>query len=161
MSCKKREKKRTEGRRLPPGDTVTYILTASRPPSRPAHLLARPALGACVSHVRILASGFSPRRNLRRRAVQRDRSGDRQTDRAHTMLLCFLSSSCSQFKSFCCVTPAALFIFHLHPGSCVLTQSCPILCGSMDCSPPASCVHGIFQVRKLEWVTISHFRGPF
>ena len=27
----------------------------------------------------------------------------------------------------------------------------------MDCSPPASSVHGIFQARMLEWVTISYF----
>ena len=25
----------------------------------------------------------------------------------------------------------------------------------MDCSPPGSCVHEIFQVRMLEWVAIS------
>ena len=38
-------------------------------------------------------------------------------------------------------------------GVCVLVaQSCPILCDPMDCSPPASSVHGIFQARILEWV---------
>ena len=25
----------------------------------------------------------------------------------------------------------------------------------MDCSPPGSCVHGIFQARVLEWVAIA------
>ena len=29
----------------------------------------------------------------------------------------------------------------------------------MDCSPPCSCVHGILQARKLEWVAISFSRG--
>ena len=29
----------------------------------------------------------------------------------------------------------------------------------MDCSPPGSSVHGIFQVRILEWVAISSSRG--
>ena len=29
----------------------------------------------------------------------------------------------------------------------------------MDCSPPGSSVHGIFQARILEWVTISFSRG--
>ena len=29
----------------------------------------------------------------------------------------------------------------------------------MDCSPPGSSVHGIFQARILEWVAISSFRG--
>ena len=30
-------------------------------------------------------------------------------------------------------------------------QSCPTLCDPMDCSPPGSSVHGIFQARVLEW----------
>ena len=34
----------------------------------------------------------------------------------------------------------------------LLAQSCPTLCDSMDCSPPDSSVHGILQVRILEWV---------
>ena len=29
----------------------------------------------------------------------------------------------------------------------------------MDCSPTGSCVHGMSQVRILEWVNISFFRG--
>ena len=33
-------------------------------------------------------------------------------------------------------------------------------CNLLDCSPPSSSVHGIFQVRILEWVAISSFRGP-
>ena len=35
-----------------------------------------------------------------------------------------------------------------------LLQSCPILCDPTDCSPPSSSVHGILQVRMLEWVAI-------
>ena len=31
----------------------------------------------------------------------------------------------------------------------------------MDCSPPGSSVHGIFQARILEWVAISSSRGSF
>ena len=34
-------------------------------------------------------------------------------------------------------------------------QSCPILCDSMDGSPPGSPVPGILQARTLEWVAIS------
>ena len=34
-------------------------------------------------------------------------------------------------------------------------QSCPTLGDSMDCSPPGSSVHGIFQARVLEWVAIA------
>ena len=33
---------------------------------------------------------------------------------------------------------------------------CPTLCDPMDCSPPVSSVHGIFQARILEWLAISH-----
>ena len=33
------------------------------------------------------------------------------------------------------------------------------LWGPMNCSPPGSSVHGIFQARLLEWVAISSFRG--
>ena len=36
-----------------------------------------------------------------------------------------------------------------------VTQSCPTLCNPMDCSPPSSSVHGIFQARVLEWVAIN------
>ena len=38
-------------------------------------------------------------------------------------------------------------------------QSCLALCDPMDCSPPGFSVHGIFQVRVLEWGTISFSRG--
>ena len=31
--------------------------------------------------------------------------------------------------------------------------------GPVDCSPPGSSVHGIFQARILEWVAISFSRG--
>ena len=43
---------------------------------------------------------------------------------------------------------------------CVLvTQLCPTLWDPMDCSPPDSSVHGILQVRILEWVAILFSRG--
>ena len=32
-------------------------------------------------------------------------------------------------------------------------------CNPMDCSPPGSSVHGIFQARILEWVAVSSSRG--
>ena len=34
-------------------------------------------------------------------------------------------------------------------------QSCPTLCDPIDCSPPGSSVHGIFQARVLEWGAIA------
>ena len=36
---------------------------------------------------------------------------------------------------------------------------CPTLCDPMDCSPPGSPIHGIFQARVLEWVAIFFSRG--
>ena len=42
---------------------------------------------------------------------------------------------------------------------CVLVfQSCLTPCNPMDCSPPGSSVHGILQVRILEWVAIFYSR---
>ena len=38
----------------------------------------------------------------------------------------------------------------------VHTQSCLTLWDPMDCSPPGSTVHGIFQARILEQVTMSY-----
>ena len=40
-----------------------------------------------------------------------------------------------------------------------VAQSCPTLCDTMDCHLWGSSVHGIFQARVLEWVSISFSRG--
>ena len=40
-----------------------------------------------------------------------------------------------------------------------VAQSCPTLSDPMDCSPPGSSVHGVFQARVLEWGAISFSRG--
>ena len=40
---------------------------------------------------------------------------------------------------------------------CSVTKA---LCNPIDCSPPGSSVHRIFQTRILEQVSISYFRGP-
>ena len=37
-----------------------------------------------------------------------------------------------------------------------VAQSCPTLSDPMDCSPPGSSVHGIFQARVLEWVPLPY-----
>ena len=39
-----------------------------------------------------------------------------------------------------------------------VTQSCLTLSDPMDCSPPGSSVHGIFQARELEWGAIAFSR---
>ena len=40
-----------------------------------------------------------------------------------------------------------------------VTQSYPAPSDRMDCSPPGSSVHGIFQARVLEWVAIAFSIG--
>ena len=61
-----------------------------------------------------------------------------------------------------CLAPephSSCSIFTLYRSKCVLViQLCPTLCNPMDCSPPGSSVHEIFQASILEWVAIS-FRG--
>ena len=36
-----------------------------------------------------------------------------------------------------------------------IAQSCPTLSDPMDCTPPGSSIHGIFQARVLEWGAIA------
>ena len=38
-----------------------------------------------------------------------------------------------------------------------VTQLCPTLSDPMDCSPPGSSIHGIFQARVLEWGAIAFY----
>ena len=42
----------------------------------------------------------------------------------------------------------------------LVTQLCLTLCDPMDCGPPGSSGHGIFQARILEWVAIPFSKGP-
>ena len=42
----------------------------------------------------------------------------------------------------------------VHPSSLKKKESCMALCDPMDCSPPGSSAHGIFQARILEWIAI-------
>ena len=46
-------------------------------------------------------------------------------------------------------------IIHAAAVAAKSLQSCPTLCNPMDCSPPDSSVHGIFQARVLEWGAIA------
>jgi len=61
--------------------------------------------------------------------------------------------------------PMVLFINRVYVCVCVCVcahvcaQSCPTLCDTTDCSLPGSSVHGMSQVRILEEITISSFRG--
>ena len=40
-------------------------------------------------------------------------------------------------------------------GESEVAHSYPTLCNPMDCSPPGSSIHGIFQARVLEWGAIA------
>ena len=56
------------------------------------------------------------------------------------------------------------FLYQLsYKGVCVqsakLLQSCPTLCGPMNCSLPDSSVHGILQARILGWAAMLSSRG--
>ena len=61
----------------------------------------------------------------------------------------------------CLLSVFFLSVFWLHCSACccLVVQSCPTLWDPMDCSLPASSIHGISQARTLEWVAISFFRG--
>ena len=45
----------------------------------------------------------------------------------------------------------------MHESESEITQSCLTLSDPMDCSPPGSSIHGIFQARILEWGAIAFF----
>ena len=63
---------------------------------------------------------------------------------------------CKYFLSLC-----ALYYHSLDDilGGGLVTKLCPTLETPMDCSPPDSSVHEIFQARILKWVAISFSRG--
>ena len=63
------------------------------------------------------------------------------------------------FLSLSCVFFYILGINSLSDKWSEVTQLCPTLCDPMDCSLSGSSVHGIFQARVLEWITISFSRG--
>ena len=46
----------------------------------------------------------------------------------------------------------------MHENESEAAQSCPTLSDPMDCSPPGSSIHGIFQARILEWVAMPSSR---
>ena len=48
-----------------------------------------------------------------------------------------------------------LFPSPMHESEKEVTQSCPTSSEPMDCSLPASSIHGIFQARVLEWGAIA------
>ena len=47
------------------------------------------------------------------------------------------------------------FPFPMQKSESEVAQSCPTLSDPMDCSPPGSSIHGIFQAWVLEWGAIA------
>ena len=48
-----------------------------------------------------------------------------------------------------------ILLSHAAAAAAKSLQLCLTLCGSMDCRPPGSSIHGIFQARVLEWGAIA------
>ena len=60
--------------------------------------------------------------------------------------------------SFLCLAVHSFTLNVLWKVKVSVTQSCLTCCDPMDCSPPASSVHGIIQARILERVAVSFSR---
>ena len=74
----------------------------------------------------------------------------------------FVFQPLPQAQALPCSLPCFIFIIicsTLPPLSLSVSQSCLILCNTMDCNQPGSSVHGILQTRVLEWVAISLSSG--
>ena len=79
-------------------------------------------------------------------------------------LSCFCQTSwtlftCSKLNILLHVSHNLCHTFTHKESESEVTQSCLTFPDPMDCSPPGSSIHGIFQARVLEWVAISFFRG--
>ena len=61
----------------------------------------------------------------------------------------------SPFKTSCRILSSLNYLPTSCVHACSVAKSCLTLCDPLDCSLPASSVHGIFQARVLEWVAIS------
>ena len=48
-----------------------------------------------------------------------------------------------------------LIKFFFKESKSEVAQSCPTISDPMDCSPPGSSVHRVFQARALEWGAIA------
>ena len=77
----------------------------------------------------------------------------------------FFSRESSQPRDQTCFSCLAGGFFFNHWATRIevkwseVAQLCPTIYDPMDCSPPGSLVHGIFQAWILEWVAISFSRG--
>ena len=86
---------------------------------------------------------------------------NRSTFPSLPQLLTSSSAACDMFSNTC--QPYVFWVFFFRTYMfCECMCVCLVVsdyCDPMDSSPPASSVHGIPQVRILEWVVISFSRG--
>ena len=67
-----------------------------------------------------------------------------------------------QMKGMIAVSPDSCIFPDVHERPvCLHAQPCPTVCDPMNCRLPGISVHGISQVRILEWVAIPFSRGSF
>ena len=59
---------------------------------------------------------------------------------------------------YVCVCVGVCVCIYMYESESEVAQLCPTLFNPMDCSLTGFSVHGIFQARILEWVTISFSR---
>ena len=82
------------------------------------------------------------------------------------VILAYGKTSCKHYRhAFSVMSKDVLYAFPITwkfyqlIKSMLFSHSVVSLCDPMDCSPPDSSVHRIFQARILEWVAISYSRG--
>jgi len=107
-----------------------------------------------ATHASILAWRIRMDRRAWRATVSKDAESDtteRLSTAQHTVdLQCCLSFRCTE-----------KWFSYKYVRACVLNSfSCVPLWDPMDCNPPDSSVHGIFQARILEWIAVSSSRVP-
>ena len=81
-----------------------------------------------------------------------------------TKIFCTFTVAYSYDFCVCCYYKWGFFVYiyiqmYIHRHAYSVAQLCMTLWDSTDCSPSGSSVHGISQVRILEWVAVSFSRG--
>ena len=74
--------------------------------------------------------------------------------------VCVWACVCANTESYAVTGPRDQGRLHAYAYACVCVLSLvQLFSDSMNCSPPGSSVHGIFQARILEWADTSSSRG--
>ena len=80
-----------------------------------------------------------------------DSPGENTVVGCHFLLQCMKGKSESEVAQLC----IHVHTLHMYAAAAKSLQSCLTLRDPMDCSPPGSSIHGIFQARVLEWAALS------